>query len=89
VGVLQELAAVKLADERFVDLAAGEVEAGKITVVREARRFELVGCRPNLPVGRLRFQELRQDRQRALEGGRALFGQLADRLSHAVHFEAT
>ena len=65
VRVLQELAAMKLADERLVDLAAGEVEAGKVAVVREAGGLELVGGRPNLPVGRLRLQELRQDRQRA------------------------
>jgi hypothetical protein len=37
VSVLQELAAVKLADERFIDLAAGEVEPGEIAIVREAR----------------------------------------------------
>ena len=43
VGVLQELAAMKLADERLVDLAAGEVEAGKVAVVREAGRLELIG----------------------------------------------
>jgi hypothetical protein len=33
VGVFQELAAMELACERFVDLAAGEVEAGKIAIV--------------------------------------------------------
>ena len=43
VGVLQELAAVKLAHERLVDLAAGEVEAGKVAIVREAGGLELVG----------------------------------------------
>ena len=41
--VLQELATVKLADERLVDLATGEVEPGEIAIVREARGFELVG----------------------------------------------
>jgi hypothetical protein len=30
---------------------------------------------------------LRQDRQRGLEGWRTLFGQFADGLGHAVHFE--
>ena len=39
VRVLEKLAAVKLADERLVDLAAGEVEAGEVTVVREAGAF--------------------------------------------------
>jgi len=34
---------MKLADERLVDLAAGEVEAGEIAVVRKAGRLELVG----------------------------------------------
>jgi hypothetical protein len=37
VCVLQELATVKLADERLVDLATGEVEPGEIAIVREAR----------------------------------------------------
>src|ERR1700728_2430346 len=41
-GVSQELAAVELTRERLVDLAAGEVEAGEIAIVREASRLELV-----------------------------------------------
>jgi hypothetical protein len=36
VGVFQELAAMELTRERLVDLAAGEVEAGKIAIVRKA-----------------------------------------------------
>ena len=36
VGVFQELAAMKLTGERLVDLAAGEVEAGKVAIVWEA-----------------------------------------------------
>jgi hypothetical protein len=32
-GVLQELASVKLAHERLVDLATGEVEAGEVAIV--------------------------------------------------------
>src|SRR4051812_14921519 len=43
VGVLQELATVKLAHQSLVDLATGEVEAGEIAVVRKTRRFELIG----------------------------------------------
>src|SRR3984957_15780725 len=43
VGVLQELAAMKLTCKRLVDLAAGEVEAGKVAIVRKAGRFELIG----------------------------------------------
>ena len=77
VGVLQKLATMEMAYERLVDLAAGEVEAGEIAIVREAGGLELVGRRSDLPVGRLRLQELRQDRQRGLEGWRALLGQLS------------
>src|ERR1700692_2963269 len=59
VGVFQELAAVELTRERLVDLTGGEVEAGKIAIVRKAGGFELIGRRSHLPVGRLRLQELR------------------------------
>jgi hypothetical protein len=41
--VFQELASVELAQQRLVDLAAGELEASKITMVREASGLELVG----------------------------------------------
>ncbi|KQS82507.1 hypothetical protein ASG58_03835 [Rhizobium sp. Leaf383] len=37
VGVVEEVAAMKLLHEGLVDLAAGEVEAIQITVGREAR----------------------------------------------------
>src|SRR5580698_2484008 len=80
VGVFQELAAMELTRERLVDLAAGEVEAGQVSIVREAGGLELIGRRSHLSVGRLRFQKLRQDRQRRLEGRGTLLGQLADRL---------
>ena len=43
VGVLEELAAVELTRQRLVDLAAGEVEAGEVAIVRKARDLELVG----------------------------------------------
>ena len=39
VGVFQELAAMQLTCERLVDLAAGEVEAGKVAIVRKAGGF--------------------------------------------------
>jgi hypothetical protein len=39
VRVLQELAAMELTGERLVDLAAGEVEAGKVAIVL-SNRFE-------------------------------------------------
>src|ERR1700735_4176702 len=45
VGVFQELAAMELTRKRLVDLAAGEVEAGKVSIVRKAGRFELIGDR--------------------------------------------
>ena len=43
VSVLQELAAMKLVYERLVDLAAREVEAGEVAIVRESGGLELVG----------------------------------------------
>jgi hypothetical protein len=61
VGLFQELAAVELTRKRLVDLAAGEVEAGEIAIVREAGGLELIGRRSDLSVGRLGLQELRQD----------------------------
>ena len=42
VRILQELAAMKLTGERLVDLAAGEVEAGKVAIVWKAGGFELI-----------------------------------------------
>jgi hypothetical protein len=41
--VFQELASVEPARLRLVDLAAGEVEAGEVAIVREASGLELVG----------------------------------------------
>src|ERR1700722_18950760 len=58
VRIFQELAAMKLTGERLVDLAAGEVEAGKVAIVRKAGGFELIGGRAHFPVRRLRLQEL-------------------------------
>src|SRR3954453_11388431 len=42
VGIGYEVTAMQLAHESFVDLAAGEVEAGKIAVGWEARCLELI-----------------------------------------------
>src|ERR1700722_12323520 len=56
-GVIQELAAVELTRECLVDLAAGEVEAGKIAIVWKAGGLELIWpsisppCRPSPPSG--------------------------------------
>src|ERR1700692_4686492 len=88
-GVFRELATMELTCERLVDLAAGEVEAGKVAIVLEAGGLELIGRRSDLSVGRLRFQKLRQDWHGGFEGRGALFGQLADRLSHAVHLQGS
>ena len=43
VSVFQDLAPMELANERFVDLAAGELEAAEVAVGREAGGLELVG----------------------------------------------
>ena len=43
VRILQELATMELTCERLVDLAAGEVKAGKVAIVRKAVGFELIG----------------------------------------------
>jgi hypothetical protein len=51
--VLQKLLSVELANERLIDLAAGEVEAGEVAIVREAGGLELIGRRSHLPVGKL------------------------------------
>lgn len=55
---LRKLTAMELADQRFVDLAAGKVEARQISIGREPRDFELIGHRSHLPFGGLRLQEL-------------------------------
>src|SRR5690606_38448638 len=88
VGVVHELASVELSHEGLVDLAAGEVEAGQVAIDREAGRLELIGYGPDLPLGHLGLQELRQDGDSGLEGGRSLFGEFGDGLRHAVHLEA-
>ena len=42
-GVLQKLATMLLMCEGLVDLTAGEVEAGKVAIVRKAGGFEPIG----------------------------------------------
>src|SRR5690606_10396546 len=88
VGILHELASVELAHEGLVDLAAGEVEACQVAIDREAGCLELVGYGPDLPLRHLGLQQLRQDRDGGLEGGRSLLGELGDGLRHAVHLQA-
>ena len=67
------LAATADADRRVRALRSLRFVAGGL---------ELVGRGSDLPVGGLRLQKLRQDRQRGLEGRRALFGQFADGLNY-------
>src|SRR5690606_36591529 len=88
VGIVHELASVELAHEGLVDLAAGEVEAGQVAIDREAGCLELIGYGPDLPLGHLGLQELRQDGDGGLEGGRSLFGEFGDGMRHALHLEA-
>src|SRR6202044_800551 len=57
VGVFPELAVMGLTCEPLVDFAAGEVEAGKVAIVRKAGGLELISRRSDLSVGRLRLQE--------------------------------
>lgn len=88
IGFLEEVAAMKLAHQGLIDLAAGEVEAIEVAIGREAGGLELVGCRSNLALRRLGLEQLRQDRDGSLEGRSTLLGQLAYGLGHAVHLEA-
>lgn len=58
VGFVEELAAMELAYEPLVDLAAGEVEAIQIAVGWKARDLELIGRGSYLPFRRLRLEKL-------------------------------
>src|SRR3546814_17270609 len=49
VGDVDEVAAMQLTHQSFIDLATGKVEAGQIAIDREARDLELIGHRSNLP----------------------------------------
>lgn len=87
VGVAEEVAAMKLTDQRLVDLTAGEVEAVQITIGRKAGRLELVGSRSHFTFRGLGLEELRQDGDCRLERWRSLLRELADGLCHAVHLQ--
>ena len=41
-GVLQELAAMKLMNEGFIDLATGKIEACEVPIARKAGGFQLI-----------------------------------------------
>lgn len=45
VGVVEEVAAMKLTDQRLVDLAGGKIEAIQITIGGKAGGFGLIGTR--------------------------------------------
>merc|ERR1711965_195347 len=73
VSLLDELAAVKLAHERLVDFAAGKVESVQVPVGWKACHLELIGHGSDFPLRRLCLEQLGQDRNGSLEGGRTLF----------------
>ena len=85
---LDEVATMQLADQGLIDLAAGEVEAGQVSIGREAGGLELVGHGADLALGGLGLEQLREHRDGGLKGRGALLGQLVDGLGHAVHLEA-
>jgi glutamate-1-semialdehyde 2,1-aminomutase len=84
VGTVHEVAAMKLTDQRLVDLAAGEVEAVQVTIGRKACGLELIGGRSNFAFRRLGLEELRQDGDGSLKRWRSLLGELADGLGHGA-----
>ena len=65
----------------------GKVEPGQILVCWEASRLDLVGDRPDLALGGFGFEQLGEDRNRGIKGGRSLLNKFADRLGHAIHLE--
>src|SRR3546814_8115665 len=67
VGDVDEVAAMQLTNQSFVDLATGKVEAGQIAIDREARDLELIGHRSNLPFCCLGFEQLGEDRDGGFE----------------------
>ena len=74
---------MELAHQCLVDATAGEVEAIEVAIGWKAGCLELIGRRAHFPLCRLGLEQLRQDWDGSLEGGCALFSQLADRLGHA------
>lgn len=85
VGVVKEIAAMELFNERLIDLAAGEVDAVQFAVGRREGRA-VVGCYAvdrTSRTARFRLQKLRQGGN--VERRRSLFGQFAD--GPPVHFQ--
>src|SRR3546814_13911947 len=83
VGDVDKVAAVKLPDQRLIDLAAGKVEVGEIAIGREPRHLELIGDGPHLPFGGFCLEELREDRNRRFEGGRPLLHEVGHEIGRA------
>src|ERR1700729_243488 len=82
VGGFDKVAAVELPNQGLIDFAAGEVEAGQVTIGREAGNLDLVGHGPNLALSGLSLEQLGEDGYRRLEGWSPLLRQLIDRLRH-------
>ena len=88
VGGLDKVTTVKLPDQGFIDLAAGEVEAGQVAIGREAGGLELICHGADLSLGGLRLEQLGEYGNSSLEGRSALLRQFIDGLRHAVHLQA-
>lgn len=88
VGLAHEPTAMELPHEGHVDLTAGKV-AGQIAIDGKAGSLELIGHRPDLPLGHFGLQQLRQDRNGGLERGSSLFGEFGNGLRHALHLQAS
>ena len=87
VGHIDEVTPMKLADEGFIDFAAGKVEARKVAVSGEPGALQLVGHGPHFPFCGFGFQKLGQHRDCGLERGRALSHEISDGLRHSVHLQ--
>src|SRR5450830_1070744 len=87
VGILQELTAVQLPNQGFIDLAVAEVEARQVSIGREPCHLELIGHRAYLPFGGLGLEPLRQAGLRSVKRWGPLYSQFIARLSHAMHLE--
>ncbi len=72
IGIVDELAAMELSHQRFIELAGGEVESGQILVGGEARHLDLVSDRSDLSFGGFDFQQLGDDGDSRFERRRSL-----------------
>ena len=60
VGIVNELTAMQLSHERFVDLAARKIEAVEIAIGRKPGRLELISGRANFAFGSLGLEQLKR-----------------------------